>query len=135
MQHPWRTIGILAVTQIASWGSVYYAFSVLAPAIGRDLALSSEVLYGAFSWSILIAGLAATPVGMAVDRRGGQLVMTAGSAICGGGLLWLGCCEGAVGYFGAWTVLGVGMALCLYEAAFQPSTAKSLMAPARRSPR
>lgn len=39
MHRPWHTIGILAFTQITSWGSLYYAFSILAPSIGHDLAL------------------------------------------------------------------------------------------------
>lgn len=118
MQRPWHTVGILGFTQIASWGALYYAFGVLAPAIRQELGLSSELVYGAFSWSILVAGLAATPVGMVIDRIGGRYVMAAGSLICGGGLLWLGHCSGPAAYFGAWTVLGLGMALTLYEAAF-----------------
>lgn len=118
MHRPWRTIGILGFTQIVSWGALYYAFGVLAPAIRGELGLSSGLIYGAFSWAILVAGLAATPVGMAIDRIGGQYVMAAGSLVCGAGLLWLGRCDGAAAYFGAWTLLGLGMALGLYEAAF-----------------
>ncbi|NRR29129.1 MFS transporter [Oxalobacteraceae bacterium] len=118
MQQAWRVIGILGFTQIMSWGALYYAFGVLAPAIRQALGLPSELIYGAFSWAILVAGLAATPVGMAIDRIGGRYVMAAGSLACGGGLMWLGHCDGAGAYFGAWTLLGLGMALSLYEAAF-----------------
>lgn len=118
MQQPWRTIGILGFTQIASWGALYYAFGVLAPALRQQLGLAPGLIYGAFSWAILVAGLAAAPVGMAIDCIGGRYVMAAGSLASGGGLLWLSYCEGAAGYFGAWTLLGLGMALSLYEAAF-----------------
>lgn len=114
----WPTIGILAVTQIAAWGSMYYAFSVLAPHIGAELALRKELLYGAFSWSLLVAGLAASPVGALVDRYGGRWVMAAGSLLCGAGLILLSRSAGTLSYFGAWTVLGLAMALALYEAAF-----------------
>lgn len=118
MHNPWRTIGILAFTQITSWGALYYAFTILAPGIQRDLGLSAELAFGAFSWSLLVAGLVATPVGIVLDRFGGQFVMAAGSVVCGLGLVWLSRCDSALSYFGAWTVLGLAMAATLYEAAF-----------------
>ncbi|MDB5960284.1 MAG: hypothetical protein JWP59_1578 [Massilia sp.] len=118
MQRTWRIIGILAVTQILSWGALYYAFSILAPAIGQTLAMRAEIVYGAFSWSLLVAGLVATPTGMLLDRFGGQWVMASGSLVCGAGLIWLSRASGPLSYFGAWTMLGVAMSLTLYEAAF-----------------
>lgn len=116
--HLRRTIAILAVTQIISWGALYYAFSVLAPNIGQDLGLRGELLYGAFSWSLLVAGLVATPAGVMLDRHGGRWVMATGSLVCGAGMLWLSRATGPLSYLGAWSMLGVAMALTLYEAAF-----------------
>ncbi len=113
-----RTIGILAFTQIASWGALYYAFAVLAPDIGRDLGLSTETAFAAFSWSLLVAGLAATPIGALVDRHGGRWVMAAGSVTSAFGLAWLALSHSLLDYFGAWTVIGLASALTLYEAAF-----------------
>lgn len=113
-----KTIGILAFTQIASWGSLYYAFAVLAPAIQRELGISAETAFAAFSWSLLVAGVAATPVGALVDRHGGRYVMAAGSVASALGLAWMARCTTAAAYFGAWTVIGLAMALTLYEAAF-----------------
>ena len=118
MRRPWQTIGILAFTQIASWGSVYYAFGVVAPAIAHELGLRGELAYGAFSWGLLVAGLASAPVGMLLDRFGGRPVMASGSLLCGAGLLWLSRCDSLASYYGAWTLLGLAMALALYEAAF-----------------
>ncbi|MCA1858184.1 MFS transporter [Massilia oculi] len=113
-----RTIGILAVTQIASWGALYYAFAVLAPDIRRDLHISTEAAFAAYSWSLLVAGVAATPVGALVDRYGGRPVMAAGSLASALGLAWLARCGTTAGYVGAWTVIGLAMSLTLYEAAF-----------------
>jgi MFS family permease len=113
-----KTIGILAVTQILSWGSLYYAFTILAPGIQRDLGLAPEVVFGAFSLALLVAGLASAPVGILLDRCGGRHVMAAGSFLCFLGLAWISRCQGAASYYLAWTVIGVGMALTLYEAAF-----------------
>lgn len=113
-----KPIGILAFTQIVSWGSLYYAFAVLAPAIGRELGLAAATTFAAFSWSLLVAGVAATPVGALVDRHGGRYVMAAGSLASALGLAWLARCTTTASYVGAWTLIGLAMALTLYEAAF-----------------
>jgi MFS family permease len=118
MHQPAKTIGILAVTQIVSWGALYYAFTIVAPDIQRDLALAPELAFGAFSWALLVAGLAATPVGILLDRFGGRYVMAAGSLLCSLGLAWLSRCNGMVSYYLAWTLIGLAMAFTLYEAAF-----------------
>ena len=113
-----KTIGILAFTQIASWGSLYYAFAVLAPSIRTELGISAETAFAAFSWSLLVAGIAATPVGALVDRHGGRYVMAAGSVASALGLALLSRAGGAASYFIAWSVIGLAMSLTLYEAAF-----------------
>lgn len=118
MQTRWKIIGILATTQILSWGSLYYAFSILAPRIMAEMAWRPEIVFGAFSWSLLVAGMVSTPVGAFLDRFGGRPVMAAGSLLCGLGLILLGTAHSIVGYFFAWSVLGVAMTLTLYEAAF-----------------
>lgn len=112
------TIGILAFTQISSWGALYYAFAVLAPDMRRDLGIDAETAFAAFSWSLLVAGVAAAPIGALVDRHGGRYVMAAGSVTSAIGLAWLSRCDGAAAWFGAWTVIGLASALTLYEAAF-----------------
>jgi MFS family permease len=111
-------LGILAITQLVSWGSIYYAFSVLSPDIQRDLGLSPSVVFGAFSWSLLVSGLIAPSVGVLLDRIGGRAVMGAGSLVGAIGLFILSQATSATTYLVAWTVLGAAMALELYEAAF-----------------
>jgi predicted MFS family arabinose efflux permease len=116
------TLAILAATQVISWGSLYYAFAIVARDIERELGLRSELVFGAFSWCLLVAGLAATPAGLLIDRYGGRLVMAAGSLLCGSGFLLLASAHSAAGYFLAWSVLGVAMSGVLYEAAFATIT-------------
>jgi predicted MFS family arabinose efflux permease len=113
-----RTIGILACTQIISWGSLYYAFSILAPGIQRELGWSTTLVFGAFSWSLLVAGLVATPIGILLDRNGGKLVMGTGSVTCGIGFVVLSRSHSPPAYLAAWSILGIAMGLTLYEAAF-----------------
>ena len=117
-----RTLAILAATQIISWGTLYYAFAIVARDIMGDLGLRAELVFGAFSWCLLVAGLAATPAGILIDRYGGRPVMAAGSILCGIGFIILAKATGPINFMLAWTVLGVAMAAVLYEAAFATIT-------------
>lgn len=117
MEHR-KPVAILAVTQITSWGMLYYAFGVLAARIQADLALTAAQTFGAFSWSVLVAGLSATSVGIAIDRHGGRWVMVLGSIMAAIGLCSMATVTTFDGYLLSWSILGLAMALTLYEAAF-----------------
>lgn len=128
---PRQVIAILATTQVLSWGSLYYAFSVLSAHMQRDLGLGPEAAVGAFSWALLVSGLAAAPAGRALDRIGGRRVMGLGSLGAGAGMLLLACVHSAATYWLAWTILGVSMSLTLYEAAFATINREVAAAPRR----
>lgn len=113
-----RIIALLAVPQVISWGTLYYAFAILAADIGRELGWRPEMVFGAFSWSLLVGGLVAAPAGMLLDRFGGRVVMATGSLLCGIGFIMLSRAHSLLAYYLAWTVLGAAMAATLYEAAF-----------------
>ncbi|HJU70907.1 MAG TPA: MFS transporter [Paucimonas sp.] len=115
---PWKVVRILAVTQIISWGTLYYAITILAPELQRELGWRPEIVFGAFSWSLLVAGLASTPAGILLDHFGGRIIMTSGSLLSAAGLITLAFTHSIVFYFIAWTMIGAAMALVLYEAAF-----------------
>ncbi|RZI44756.1 MFS transporter [Herbaspirillum sp. HC18] len=115
---PWKIVRLLAFTQIVSWGSLYYAFAIVAHDIQAELGWRTEIVFGAFSWSLLISGLASTPAGMLIDRIGGRTVMAAGSLLAGAGMIGIGCAHSLALYFLAWSAVGSGMAMVLYEAAF-----------------
>jgi hypothetical protein len=55
----WPIVAALGLSQIIGYGTLYYAFSVLAPAMARDLDWSTEWVFGALSLSLLAGGLAA----------------------------------------------------------------------------
>ncbi len=113
-----KILAILALTQVVSWGSLYYAIAILAPEIQKEMGWPAELVFGAFSWSLLVAGLASTPTGIMLDRHGGRLVMGSASLICAAGMIMLSMNRSMTVYFLAWTLLGLGMAMTLYEAAF-----------------
>lgn len=115
---PWRLVPALGIAQIISWGALYYAIGVLAGAIGADLGLGPGHVFGGYSTGLLLSAAAAPMVGRAIDRHGGRLVLAAGSVVAGLALLGLATAQSVVGYYAAWCVAGVAMALTLYDTAF-----------------
>src|SRR5215217_1878380 len=113
-----RVVGILAVTQVLAWGSLYYAFSVLSPHMQRALGMGAEAAVAPFAWALLLSGLVAAPVGRLFDRIGGRRMMAFGSLLAAAGLVLLSRAGSIPVYWLAWSVLGIAMALTMYEAAF-----------------
>jgi MFS family permease len=78
-QSCWLIVVALGLTQIIGYGTLYYAFSVLAPAMAKDLDWSSEWIFGALSAALLAGGFAAPWAGRWSDRFGAGRVMAGGS--------------------------------------------------------
>jgi MFS family permease len=114
----WRVVAALGVTQIVSWGSVYYAFAVVMGAAGADLGASPPAVVGAYSAALLVSGLVAAPVGRHIDRRGARRAMTAGSVGAALLLAAFSQVESLWALYAVWTGLGAVMGLVLYEPAF-----------------
>ena len=68
-------ISALGAAQICSWGTLFYGFPLIAEAMRSDLGWSKTELYGAATVGMLLAGLAAYPVGTAIDRGHGRTLM------------------------------------------------------------
>ncbi len=113
-----RLMPALAITMIASWGSLYYAFAVLARPIQTELHWSAELTVGAYSLALLLAGLSAYPVGKIIDRRGGRDVMSLGSLAAAILFLALSQVSSIYAFYAIWIGLGITMAMTLYEPAF-----------------
>ena len=113
-----RWVTAMSLAQLISWGSTYYTFSLLMPAIEVDLGLSRVEVSGAFSVALLASGIAGVPVGRLIDAGRGRAVMAGGSLLAGLMLLSLSRVEGPTGLYAVWLLLGVAMAATLYEPAF-----------------
>jgi MFS family permease len=121
----------LSVTQIISWGSLFYAISVLIAPIERELGWSRDVIVGAFSLSMVCSGLAAFPVGNLIDRYGGRHVMGGGSLLAAMMLALLSQTTTLTAFYAVWFGLGIAMGAALYEPAFTVIT-KSFGTDARK---
>jgi MFS family permease len=108
----------LSVTQIVSWGSLFYAISVLIAPIERELQWSRDAIVGAFSLSMVCTGLAAFSVGDLIDRYGGRYVMAGGSVLAAAMLALLSQTTSLPTFYAAWIGLGIAMSAVLYEPAF-----------------
>ena len=115
---PWRAIPVLGVTQILSWGTIYYTPVLIVPLIAADRGWSIAFAMGGFSVGLLVAGLVSPFVGRSIDRYGGHLVMTCGSLVGALGLFLIVHASSRVTYIAVWMVLGVAMAANLYDSAF-----------------
>jgi MFS family permease len=111
-------IAVLGFTQCLAWGSSYYLLAVLAKPIAADTGWPLTWVVGGLSLGLLVAGFASPGMGRAVERYGGRPVLACGSGILALGLVGLGASQHLIGYCLAWAVLGLGMAVGLYDAAF-----------------
>ncbi|MCW8087523.1 MFS transporter [Sabulicella glaciei] len=129
---PWRVPAALAVTQVVHWGSLYYAFSVLMPAIIAETGWRRELVVGAFSAGLLAEAAAAVLAGFLLDRLGARTVMVTGSLAAAFGLVLAGQVQTPAQLYAAWILIGATMAATLYQSAFAAVTAAFGAGAARR---
>src|SRR6516165_10125637 len=87
----------LGTTQTLAWASSVYLPAILADPIARDLGISSNWIFAAYS---------------------AALVLAASNMTLAAGLVLLGFANSIPMLMAAWLVLGVGMGYGLYDAAF-----------------
>lgn len=116
--HLARIVITLGLSQIATWGSLYYSIAVLAGPMAESLGLSRSMLFGAFSAALVASGLASPWVGRAIDRLGGRRVLGGGCLLGAGALGLLALAQGPLTLFAGWLLAGLAMAATLYDAAF-----------------
>ena len=108
----------LGVVQITAWGTSYYCLGVLAGPIAADTGWSRSLIYFGFTVALLVMGGVSTLAGRAIDRYGARNVMALGTLLVSAGLYALSLVRSEFAYLFVWAFLGVGMRLCLYDAAF-----------------
>ena len=112
----------LSITEITSWGVLYYAFPVLAPRIAVDTGWSVAQLTAGFSLSQVVAAVLGVPVGRLLDRRGPRLVMTTGSIVAVPAVVAIATARSLPVWFAAWALAGAAMSAVLYQPAFAALT-------------
>lgn len=108
----------LGTTQTLAWASSYYLPALLADPMARDLGVSPNWIFGAFSASLVISAMLGPRIGRQIDLVGGRQVLSASNLTIAAGLVLLGFSHSVAVMAIAWLVLGIGMAMGLYDAAF-----------------
>lgn len=122
LYYGWVIVLTLSITQLTSWGVIYYGFGVLMPAMSADLGWSRTVLTGGFSLALLASGVVAIPIGRWIDQHGTRKLMTIGSIAATLLLLAWSQVSSVAGFYLVMIGLGLAMAAVLYEPAFAAIT-------------
>lgn len=114
----WVVLTTVSITEVLSWGTLYYAYSVFLAPMHAELGWSPVALSGAYSAMILASGLAAVPVGRWLDQHGPRALMSAGSILAT--LLLVAWSQVTTLWVFYLIMIGVGLASAavLYEPAF-----------------
>lgn len=103
----------LVLTRLIGWGTTFYSPSVLVQALGRDLGLNAEIVFGGITVLLVTGALVAPAIGRLIDREGTRRALCAGAIVCALGFGVLTLAEGPVSYLASWVVIGLGHALSL----------------------
>ena len=111
-------VATLGLIQILAWGSTYYLPAVLAKPIALNTGWPLAWVIGGLSIGLLIAGFISPKVGRAIHQHGGRPVLALSSGVFALGLVGLATATVLPVYLAAWSVLGLAMAMGLYDAVF-----------------
>lgn len=112
------TIAALSIGQIVCWAVLFYAFTGFVLPMQRELGWSAQALMGAYTTGLAVSAALSFAVGAAIDRGHGRAVLGAGPLVGAAGLLLWAAASHLALLYAAWVVLGVAMAMTLYEPAF-----------------
>ncbi|MGW0247537.1 MFS transporter [Nocardia goodfellowii] len=117
-----RVLAVLCLTEITSWGILYYAFPVLAGQISAETGWSATALTAAFAAGQLVGAVAGIPVGRWLDRYGPRWVMSAGSVLGVASLTLVASAQHLAWFFAGWLLVGAAKSAVLYQPAFAALT-------------
>jgi MFS family permease len=119
---PRRVLAALSITQVTSWGVLYYAFPVALADITADTGWSPAAASAAFSAGLIVSAVAGIPVGRWLDSHGPRRVMTAGSLLAVPAVVAVALAPTFAWFVAAWLVAGLAMSAVFYQAAFAAVT-------------
>ncbi|WP_329247279.1 MFS transporter [Actinoallomurus sp. NBC_01490] len=119
---PRRVLIGLCVTEVTSWGVLYYAFPVTLSSLTRDTGWSTATAMAAFSAGAIVSALVGILVGRLIDAHGPRPVMTTGSVTGVAAVVAIAAAPNLPLFFAAWVLAGLAQSAVLYQPAFTALT-------------
>lgn len=116
------TVVSLAAGQLVAWAALYYAFSSFVLPMRRHFGWSEPQTMGAFTLGLALWGASSYAVGAAIDRGRGRAVLGWGSLLAALGFFGWARVQTLPMLYAVWALLGVSMAMLLYEPVFMVMT-------------
>ena len=114
-----RALAILSVSQIVSWGSIYYSFSLYIEPVHTEYGWAHNQITGALTLSLLVWALSAPVIATYLEKGKGKQAMLWGSLASSlGFLLWAFLPGHLMLFYLSWIVIGLSMSMTLYTSAF-----------------
>jgi predicted MFS family arabinose efflux permease len=111
-------VACLGTAQTVGWAASYYLPAVLATPMAASFGLSPVWVFGGFSMAMIVSAVIGPWAGARIDRIGGRGVLMLSNIVFACGLTLLAAAPSPTVLFLGWGVVGLGMGMGLYEAAF-----------------
>lgn len=108
----------LGLTQIIGYGTLYYSFGTLAPAMAAEFGWSEEWVFGLLSAALLVGGLVAPFSGRMADKHGAAQLMAFGSVAAALSLALAALAPNGIVFAAGLVAIEVTSAFVLYSTAF-----------------
>lgn len=112
----------LGVSMAIGYGTLFYSFAILAPAIIDDTGWSRSFVYSAFSIALIAGTLTAPLAGRLIDRHGARAVLSAGSALAAIALVFLSAATSKTAFIAGLIAVEACAMFVQYEAGFATLT-------------
>jgi MFS family permease len=117
-----RIVACLCLTEIVSYGVLYYAFTVLNASIAADTGWPLIVTTLAFSTGQVVGAIGGIAVGRIIDRHGPRAVMTLGSVTAVPATCLIALAPNSPLFIVGWALAGLAMSAVFYTPAFSAIT-------------
>ena len=118
MKHRRVPVHSLGISQIVSFGLLFYAFAQFKAPLALNARVSETMILAAVSGALVIQGLLALVIGKWIDRFGGLRIMQGGFLIGALGLGLLSLYPSFAWICACLVLIGISYAMCTYEVAF-----------------
>jgi len=113
-----RPLFCIGMTQLINWGITFYMPGVFGTAIMADTGWSPVLTFSGLTIAMLVMGIVSPLTGPLMARTGGRTLMMAGTSAIVLSCFLMAVTHSTASWIAVWLLMGAGMRLALYDAAF-----------------